>query len=70
MDTKSQNSQILAWLKRGKTITPLEALHRFGSLRLGARIFDLRKTNNISMTLIEVDGGKHVARYQFVKERT
>lgn len=68
-DTQSQNSQILAWLKRGRTITPLEALQKFGCLRLGGRIFDLREKNVISTTMIEVDGGKRVARYQFVREK-
>ena len=39
---KTQNQQIEAYLKSGKKITPLTALRNFGSLRLGARIFQLR----------------------------
>jgi hypothetical protein len=38
----SQNKQIIKHLMGGGKITPLEALNKFGSLRLSARIFDLR----------------------------
>ena len=38
----SQKSKILEALKRGETITPLDALNRFGCFRLGAQIFDLK----------------------------
>lgn len=38
----SQCGQILAYLKKGKTLTPAEALKRFGCLRLAARVRDLR----------------------------
>lgn len=37
----SQESMVLKHLKTG-SLTPLEALHRYGIFRLGARIFDLR----------------------------
>ncbi|MND38622.1 hypothetical protein D3C76_47720 [compost metagenome] len=40
---RSQCDAILAWLKAGNTITPLEALSRFSCMRLGARIYDLRE---------------------------
>ena len=43
MTTETQNAQILARLKSGKTITPLEALAEFGCLRLSGRIYDLRR---------------------------
>lgn len=38
----SQKQKILNHLLEGKTLTPLEALQKFGCFRLGARIFDLR----------------------------
>ena len=40
--TDSQCSAILEHLKKGLSITPLEALNRFGCFRLSARIHDLR----------------------------
>ena len=39
---KSQESRVLELLRRGP-VTPLDALHEVGTLRLGARIFDLRQ---------------------------
>ncbi|MFA5300179.1 MAG: helix-turn-helix domain-containing protein [Lutibacter sp.] len=41
--TKSQEKRIEDYLLRGNSITPIEALERFGCFRLGARIFDLKK---------------------------
>ena len=38
----TQQSQILAFLRAGRVLTPLDALRRFGCLRLSARAFDLR----------------------------
>ncbi|WP_116963066.1 helix-turn-helix domain-containing protein [Fastidiosibacter lacustris] len=37
-----QSLEILNHLKDNGSITPLEALNRYGCMRLGARIFDLR----------------------------
>lgn len=39
----SQEAQILDYLATGAELTPLEALQRFGCLRLGARIYALRQ---------------------------
>ena len=41
---KSQNEAIREYLEAGHSITPLEALNKFGCFRLGARIADLKKT--------------------------
>ena len=38
----SQTDAILRHLKAGRVLTPLDALHRFGTLRLAARCHDLR----------------------------
>ncbi|WP_425248701.1 helix-turn-helix domain-containing protein [Chelonobacter oris] len=40
--SQSQNKRILAFLQNGGRITSLEALNKFGCLRLSARILDLR----------------------------
>jgi len=39
----SQTKRILAYLQAGGKITPLDALYKFGSMRLGARIADISK---------------------------
>ncbi len=58
-----QSSQILAYLSRGKRLTPLDALRLFGCFRLGARIFELRKAGApIQRRMVRV-GQKSVAQY-------
>lgn len=60
----TQSDMILNALLAGETLTPLDALKRFGVFRLGARIFDLRRDGySIEKTLIDVGNGKHVASY-------
>lgn len=49
----SQKEMVLEHLKQGKEITPLEALKKYGSLRLGAIIFNLRREGyNISTRIV------------------
>ena len=60
MDT--QAALILEYM-RNKPITPLEALRKFGSLRLGARIFELRKEGHAIDTEYVTVKGKTLARY-------
>ena len=60
----SQCADILAYLRTGAKLTPLEALDRFGCFRLGARIWDLKRAGHpIDKRMIEVESGKHVAEY-------
>ena len=54
---QTQNGKILLHLLEGNSITPIEALKKFGCFRLGARIFELRKQGFIIDT-IQVDNGK------------
>ena len=59
----SQKADILKWLKR-EPITPAQALAHLGSFRLAARIDELRQDGHpIYTEMVEVYGGKHVARY-------
>lgn len=61
---KSQNEQIGAYLKSGKSITSLEALTRFGCLRLSGRIYDLTHKHSLNIKSERVSiKGKNVARY-------
>ena len=65
MDLATQADQILAHLKGGGTLTPLEALDKFGCFRLGARIFDLKQEgHDIQTERVDVGNGKRVAKYQ------
>lgn len=63
----SQTEMIRADLEAGKSLTPLSALQDYGTLRLGARIFDLRQKGlPIRTEKIWVrtrDGKARVARY-------
>jgi len=64
MSDESQNNQILRHLQAGKSITPMDALRLYGSLRLSARIWQLRqKGNPISVRIIPTLTGKRVAEY-------
>lgn len=61
----SQTEQIFGHLKRHGTITPMQALERYGCFRLAARINDLRaKGYGIETDLVE-RGGKRFARYRY-----
>lgn len=66
--TETQTAQILAHLKTGRSITPIDALNRYGCFRLGARIYDLKQDgHNIYKEMVETDSGKRVASYTLVK---
>ncbi len=61
---ETQAQAIHRYLRAGNTITPLEALERFGCFRLAARIYDLRQLGvEIDEEFIRV-GGKQVSRYR------
>ena len=60
----SQRMEILADLKRGKSITALDALQDYGCFRLAARIAELRQMgHDIEMELEPHSNGKH-AKYR------
>ena len=59
----SQKSNILNHLKSGKSITPLEALQKYGSFRLADRIFVLRKEGYNIVTNNIYENGKTYAEY-------
>jgi hypothetical protein len=66
--TDSQKAQIKHLLEAGRTITSLEALRLFGSLRLSGRIFELREEGlNIESRWKLTMTGKRVAEY-FIKK--
>jgi hypothetical protein len=64
MDKKiSKQEKVLTHLQTYGSITPLEALEKYGSFRLGALIFNLRQEgHNIKTNIVE---GKGYAKYTY-----
>jgi hypothetical protein len=61
---QTQIERVFDWLVAGNTITPLQALDMFGSLRLGSIIHKLRKHGwDIKTEMITIGNHKRVARY-------
>lgn len=62
----SQNARIAAYLRSGKSITPIDALNLFGCFRLGARIADIKKIYGMEIESgrVTTDSGKRVACYR------
>jgi hypothetical protein len=63
---KTQNELILSYLKKGKSITPVDALNKFGCFRLAARVSDLRKDGLNIATKFVTKEGKNYASYRLV----
>ena len=60
----SQNQQIANYLNKGRKLTPIDALNKFGCFRLAARIADLRNDGmNIKTTIVKLKNKKQVAQY-------
>ena len=66
--SKTQCQRILAYLQTGRSITQLEALRLFQTMRLGARIADLKaKGYNITSILVkDANTGKRYSSYRLV----
>ena len=60
----SQNQQIANYLIKGRKLTPIEALNKFGCFRLAARIADLRNDGmHIKTTIVKLKNKKQIAQY-------
>jgi hypothetical protein len=60
----SQCEAILEYLRKGNSLTPLEALDRFKTFRLAARVQDLKKQGYpITCRMVPTPTGKRVASY-------
>lgn len=60
---ETQTVLIRKHLESGKTITPLEALRNYDCLRLGARIYDLKRDGLPIKTERKTNGKKWFAEY-------
>lgn len=61
---ESQRLEILKHLKKGRSVTPLEALEKWGCMRLSGRIIELRRAGHNIVTEVEEKNGKRYARYK------
>ena len=61
---RTQADRVLDWMATGKGITPLQALKRFGCLRLGARVYDLKRAGHRIETRRVNRNGATVAEYR------
>ena len=59
----TQNQQIKAYLTKGKSLTPIDALNKFGCFRLSARIKNLRDEGLNIVTKYVTKGDKTFASY-------
>lgn len=68
-DFGTQKANVRAWLLKGYSITPLEALNRFGIFRLAAVVHELRDEGlDIVTEKIQVSPKKRVAMYYIKPE--
>lgn len=67
MKTDSQNAKILKHLKKHGSITPLEALTKYGCFRLSARIYQLKSLGfSIKTEIIHnLKLNKRYAKYKY-----
>ena len=63
----TQTELVRQHLESGKTLTPLEALNRYGCLRLAARIADLRREGYPVGSRMARRGDKRFAEYWKVR---
>lgn len=60
----TQTDAIRSYLLSGHSLTPIDALDKFGCFRLAARIDELRKAGLDIETIKEKKNGKSYARYR------
>lgn len=62
-NTTAQSARILAYLRAGYSLNPLDALNRFGCFRLGARVWDLRREGHAIESKMVERNGKRFSEY-------
>ena len=69
MQSASQTKAIIAYLKKGNTITQMQALKLFNCFRLASRISDIKRMGYaIHKVMVKnMENGKHYAQYS-IKE--
>ena len=65
MAHETQAAWVRQRLESGARLTPMDALHGCGSMRLGARIYDLRRAGMpIARRMVKTENGARVAEYR------
>ena len=54
MKKKTQKQRVLEFMENGNSITPIEALERFGCFRLAHIIWEIRKDSGIGIKPISI----------------
>lgn len=68
-ESRTQCNMIADYLQKGYSITSLEALQKFGCLRLASRVHDLKERGlNIGKKIITLPNKKRVCEYFLVKQ--
>ena len=67
MKPRSQSDRIIDWLASGRSLTPYQALARFGCMRLGARIWQLKRDGHRIQAEMVRRGGKSFAQYRLAR---
>ena len=62
----SHTGEILSALRRGEQLTSLDAFRRYDTMRLAARVRDLRDMGYVIDTQIVEKSGKRFAKYALV----
>ena len=65
--SESQTNRIFQYLATGKTLTPLEAISKFGCMRLASRIDELRAAGIGIRTEMTRKNGKRYATYSLIQ---
>lgn len=66
---RTQADRIICHLATGRPVTPLTALRRWGCLRLGARIWELKRDGHRIVRDMVTRGGKTFASYRLERGR-
>ena len=66
----AQHDEILSYIQYRGAITPFEAMELCGSMRLAARINELRRAgHNIHAEMVTAPSGRRFARYTIEEQR-
>ena len=63
----AQSQQILEYMQKNGSITPLEALNLFGCMRLGARIYDLKAAGHQILTIMTFSDPENGRQKRFAR---
>lgn len=69
MSKQTQKAWVFAQLKKGKTITALDAFNGCGAMRLAALIYDLRNEGHPITTETVYSDTKHWAKYRLARSK-